>query len=906
MKNSGVWFAHWMLIAAAIIGSCTGAAWAQPAPLATRDVIMQIDSGVVANDGPVGVAAPVYFTQVTVPEAPWVRLKFDQLMLSGDPNLGTGSYIQITSVRDGAVQRMDARHLADWGNTSAYFNGDTVIVEIYAFAGTGANRLSMTKVWADDTAIFESPASICGETDDRVLSADPRQGRLAPVGCTAWLIDTGNCANRFLTAGHCIGAGATGQMVWFNVPLSTPAGIAVAPPPEDQFPVLPDSIQSTGDAGTGLDAAQFFTGANANTGLHARVHMGGEAYALAAAAPNETGQEIRITGYGQTSGGVGGLPLDQNGVQKTGTGPYAGLAGTTITHETDTTGGNSGSPVVTLPDGLAIGIHTHAGCVGTVPVGSNQGTAIEFATLQGYLSNPLGPCAPMSPPWTVINLHPAGATNSLGINVDGGQQVGRATLGGVNRASLWSGTAGSWVDLHPGGATSSLAWGVAGGQQVGSASVGGVNRASLWSGTAASWVNLTPAGATESGAYGVSGGQQVGYAIVAGVWRASLWSGTAASWVNLAPAGATHSEAFGVGGGVQVGYVQRSTTGGFACMWSGTAASYVNLHPAGAAQSFAYGVDGNMQVGFVGAGSQGTQLRASLWSGTAASWVDLHPAQATHSLASGGADGQQVGMAQVGGTWRASLWSGTAASWVDLHSFLPPGFSSSTARRIWTNGTTTIICGEGDNTATGRTEALLWTRQVCSVASIASQPPGVATCPTGTAAFCVTAAGTGPFTYQWQWEPTGPGTGWVNLAAGNNAAAGGVLVVNAANVGAATLQVSPLAGYTNFAPRAFRCVVTNACGSATSEAATLTVCPLDYNCDSIPNPDDLGDFITDYYTPGHIPGPGGYAVPCAENAPPYDAGYKAAYTPDQSGQCTPPFPDNLGDYITDYFAGVCS
>ncbi len=82
-------------------------------------------------------------------------------------------------------------------------------------------------------------------------------------------------------------------------------------------------------------------------------------------------------------------------------------------------------------------------------------------------------------------------------------------------------------------------------------------------------------------------------------------------------------------------------------------------------------------------------------------------------------------------------------------------------------------------------------------------------------------------------------------------------------------------------------------------------CLLDYNLDGSLNPDDLGDFITDYYTPPPIPGPGGYAIACPENDPPYDAGYKAAYTPDGSGQCNPPFPDNLGDFITDYFGSTC-
>jgi hypothetical protein len=102
--------------------------------------------------------------------------------------------------------------------------------------------------------------------------------------------------------------------------------------------------------------------------------------------------------------------------------------------------------------------------------------------------------------------------------------VGNASVGGVNHASLWSGTAASWVDLGPG-----YAHGVYCGQQVGWAG----NHASLWSGTAASCVDLNPAGATDSMAFGVYGGQQVGYASMGGLYHAGLWSGSASSWVDL-------------------------------------------------------------------------------------------------------------------------------------------------------------------------------------------------------------------------------------------------------------------------------------------------------------------------------------------------------------------------------------
>ena len=169
--------------------------------------------------------------------------------------------------------------------------------------------------------------------------------------------------------------------------------------------------------------------------------------------------------------------------------------------------------------------------------------------------------------WTVVNLHPVGATNSQAWRVGGGQQVGYAGFGGQHRASLWRGTAASWVDLNPAGVIASNAYGVDGGQQAGSASGGGVGRASLWTGTAGSWVDLNPAGLTDSLAFGMHGSQQAGTALVGGYAHASLWSGTAASRVDLhafLPSGFTQSHARGIwhdaGVTYVVGYGYNSTT----------------------------------------------------------------------------------------------------------------------------------------------------------------------------------------------------------------------------------------------------------------------------------------------------------------------------------------------------------
>ncbi|MFN0011049.1 MAG: hypothetical protein ACKVS8_05320 [Phycisphaerales bacterium] len=81
----------------------------------------------------------------------------------------------------------------------------------------------------------------------------------------------------------------------------------------------------------------------------------------------------------------------------------------------------------------------------------------------------------------------------------------------------------------------------------------------------------------------------------------------------------------------------------------------------------------------------------------------------------------------------------------------------------------------------------------------------------------------------------------------------------------------------------------------------LPPCPVDYNNSYVLDPDDLGDFITDYFSDPPLPGPGGFATPCPQNDPPYHHGYRCNYTSNGSAQCSEPYPDNVGDFITDYF-----
>src|SRR5690606_1065583 len=233
--------------------------------------------------------------------------------------------------------------------TSAYFNGDAVQVELIAHPGQGPSRVQIVGV----TAGLADPGSldtICGPTDDRVLSTDPRNARHLSSGCTSWLFNDGN--RMFMTAGHC-GASAPGSVEQFNVPLSKPGGSINHPPPEDQHPVDTSSVQFV-NGGQGNDYAYFACFPNSNHGQTASQRQG-QYYTLAAAAPAAAGQTIRITGYG-----TGGGPSSTwSQVQKTHTGPYSSLSGTTVRYRVDTTGGNSGSPVENESDaGKVIGIHT--------------------------------------------------------------------------------------------------------------------------------------------------------------------------------------------------------------------------------------------------------------------------------------------------------------------------------------------------------------------------------------------------------------------------------------------------------------------------------------------------------------------------------------------------------------------
>lgn len=380
----------------------TSSVLAQTAPQQYDTVPMSMDSGYVANTGrqpEVIISFPVQMAGSS-----WLRLYFEEVDLAGDVFAGDGAILRITSWLDGDIQELNARHVDQWQKSTAYMNGDTVQVEVLAYPGTGTSRLKLRAVDAGHSTIQESQ---CGSQDNRTASTDPRAARLLPVGCTGWLIN--DCSHCLLTAGHCTG---NIGVVQFNVPLSNGNGSLNNPPASDQYAVDATSLQTNGGQGVGNDWGYFGTFPNPNTGLTAAQAQG--AFYILGTPPNSTsGNDIRITGYGVDSGTA-------NQTLQTHVGPLVNISGNSIGYVTDTTGGNSGSPVIHEQTGDAVGIHTHGGC-STTGGGNNWGTKTTHSALQSALANPAGVCASggIEQAGFVPELIPPGVPTTLFMSMSG-------------------------------------------------------------------------------------------------------------------------------------------------------------------------------------------------------------------------------------------------------------------------------------------------------------------------------------------------------------------------------------------------------------------------------------------------------------------------------------------------------
>lgn len=323
------------------------------------------------------------------------------------------------------------------------------------------------------------------------------------------------------------------------------------------------------------------------------------------------------------------------------------------------------------------------------------------------------PDAPAAPVWTVINLHPANATESRLSDTDGSRQAGFARFTGKAHAGLWQGSAGSFVDLHPAGALGpdeTFAESLRGTQQAGFAIVNDESVPILWTGSAASAVSLLPNGVTSGSLSDTTGVQQVGSVKLAGTPRAILWNNQAENLVNLHPTTATQSVARTTNGSRQAGY---AVIGGIshAALWTGSKESFLDMNPPFASTSVIEEIEETPKADAQMAGYAviAGQLHAGYWTGLAPnSFVDLNPIIGATSQAVGTDGTHQVGTVWTSGGPRAALWSGSSPSFENLHDLLPSGYSESHAAAVWTDGTTTLVAGWARNTTVSRDEAILW------------------------------------------------------------------------------------------------------------------------------------------------------------------------------------------------------
>lgn len=211
--------------------------------------------------------------------------------------------------------------------------------------------------------VFGRVKSICGKTDDREFSNDPKIGRVndgVTSVCTVTMIGK-SCA---LTAGHCF---SILDEVSFNVPKSRNGELGRSAG-KDRYQV--DRYETYyANNGPGDDYAVLKLLANNQTGK-----LPGEAqgYYDVSFERVKIGDVVFVTGYGKD------VRPDRHHSQQTHQASIVSVSQSTLQHNIDTRFGNSGSVIIDQVTKKIIGIHTHGACYSEG--GSNYGTLISRHT----------------------------------------------------------------------------------------------------------------------------------------------------------------------------------------------------------------------------------------------------------------------------------------------------------------------------------------------------------------------------------------------------------------------------------------------------------------------------------------------------------------------------------------------
>lgn len=138
--------------------------------------------------------------------------------------------------------------------------------------------------------------------------------------------------------------------------------------------------------------------------------------------------------------------------------------------------------------------------------------------------------------FTVVDLHPAGASSSFIAAVDGGTQHGSILTpypAPKSHAAQWSGSAQSFVDLHPFGAVVSQVIDADEGLAAGTTGYFAESQACVWTRSGESWRSLHPAGAARSDVRACRAGLVLGSVTAGGTTSLVIWRGAAAEYEVL-------------------------------------------------------------------------------------------------------------------------------------------------------------------------------------------------------------------------------------------------------------------------------------------------------------------------------------------------------------------------------------
>ncbi len=336
--------------------------------------------------------------------------------------------------------------------------------------------------------------------------------------------------------------------------------------------------------------------------------------------------------------------------------------------------------------------------------------------------------------------------------------------------------------------------------------------------------------ATRSGVMALSGDGTIGAGyVVHGRGeppRASIWVDGNQTFIDSPNVIQPGSEARGISadGTVVVGVAMFSpTTASRGFRWS-EATGMQNLGGPNFTDptndAYAATPDGSVIVGWVGPAPGGTDPTQP------ARWTQATGWQLLGNLPGGSGGGIAYAVSSDGNTVVGTS-NGKAFIWrqdrglEDLATVAgAPGWTFSGASAISADGKTILVAGSD---GVGIAGPCLVRLPCFSVSNV----PDVSTCLDGSASFTVVPTGSGPFTYSWRMN-TNP----IDPATNPTAATATLVLNNLSSVDAGS----------------YDCVVSDACGSVTSNAAMLSVCDLvaDLNCDAAVDLTDLATQLAHY------------------------------------------------------------